>query len=197
MARLTSLLTLSTLLMSTLVMGCSARYRLADFTMVSSKNIEYTRRAGFKRGKKRVKGQDVQEFFSFAGFGRPVVLGSPKEAVDRAIESVPGAIALLDVVIDQIVTWEIYLIYGKGGFAAEGVPLIDPRLAVNPESSSSPDTEATAGEAGENPVGGELVIYDEVPSLWVADTAEGGASRAVGERDRAEEGPVAAASSSR
>jgi hypothetical protein len=50
-----------------------------------------------------------------------------KEAIDQAIESKPGAVALVDGVVYQKI-WYIPYIYGQSGFTVEGTPLIDPAL---------------------------------------------------------------------
>jgi hypothetical protein len=57
-----------------------------------------------------------------------------KEALDRAIESVPGAVALLDGVLTQR-AWYIPYIYGESSFLVEGTPLIDPAFAAEPPAS--------------------------------------------------------------
>ncbi len=50
-----------------------------------------------------------------------------KEALDRAIESVPGAVALADGVIERH-SWVIPLIYGRTWYSVEGTPIINPNL---------------------------------------------------------------------
>jgi len=98
--------------------GCTSINRIGDFTIISSKNIDLSRGANFKRGTTRVKGQDMVGTSGFT----PAVQANMKTAIDRAIESVPGAVALLDGVISQkITTW-------KTGYVVEGTPLIDPAL---------------------------------------------------------------------
>ncbi|MCX5698956.1 MAG: hypothetical protein NTX01_04585 [Candidatus Omnitrophica bacterium] len=39
--------------------GCVSVNRIGDFTIISSKNIDLSRGANFKRGTTRVKGQDM------------------------------------------------------------------------------------------------------------------------------------------
>ena len=48
-----------------------------------------------------------------------------KEATDRAIESVPGAVALVDGVVYARGWW---FIFGESTYIVEGLPLIDPSL---------------------------------------------------------------------
>jgi hypothetical protein len=50
-----------------------------------------------------------------------------KTAMDRAIESTKGAVALLDGVVTSH-GWYIPYIYGESWVEVEGTPLIDPKL---------------------------------------------------------------------
>jgi hypothetical protein len=50
--------------------------------------------------------------------------------MDNAIESVPGAVALLDGVLNHNF-WYIPYIYGQESYDVEGTPLIDPLLLKN------------------------------------------------------------------
>ena len=101
--------------------GCSQR--LLDFTIVSSKNIDLSKGADFKRSPTRVTGEDKKGIIVFVPMGQP----NAKEALDRAIEKVPGAVALVDGVITQKWWWIPY-IYGENAYEVEGTPLIDPNL---------------------------------------------------------------------
>ena len=58
--------------------------------------------------------------------GFPTGTPNIKEAIDRAIESVPGAVALLDGVLSYS-SWNAIL-YGQIKYIVEGTPLIDPAL---------------------------------------------------------------------
>jgi len=104
--------------------GCTVR--LADFTIISTKNIDLARGADFKRGQARIEGVDSVSIIIFVPTGTPNI----KEAIDRAIESVPGAVALLDGVI-YAKSWCIPLLYGQNKYVVEGTPLIDPNLIPN------------------------------------------------------------------
>ncbi|MDI1291474.1 MAG: hypothetical protein PSV18_01865 [Methylobacter sp.] len=101
--------------------GCSQR--IADFTIMSSKNIDLSRGADFKRSPTRVKGEDKKSIIILFPTGRPDV----KQAMDNAIESVPGAVALMDGVATSHI-WYIPYIYGEASIEIEGTPLIDPLL---------------------------------------------------------------------
>lgn len=109
------------IIMSVLTSGCSQR--ILDFTVVSSKNVDLSKGADFKRGTTRVKGVDMRHIIVFVPTGQP----SAKEAMDNAIESVPGAVALADGVINANWWWIPY-IYGQSKFEVEGTPLIDPNI---------------------------------------------------------------------
>ena len=53
-----------------------------------------------------------------------------EDAVNRAIEKVPGGVALVDAVV-RYRSWYIPFIYGQNGFTVEGTVLVDPALAEN------------------------------------------------------------------
>lgn len=101
--------------------GCTQR--LVDFTIMSSKNMDLTRGAEFQRGGSRVVGEDSKPIILIIPTGTPNI----KEAMDRAIESQPGAVAILDGVVTHTFWWIPY-IYGTNTIKVEGTPLIDPRL---------------------------------------------------------------------
>jgi uncharacterized membrane protein len=105
--------------------GCTSVTRIGDFTIVSSKNIDLSRGADFKRGTNRVKGEDI---VVLTGFNVPST-PNMKTAIDRAIEYVPGAVALLDGVISQKTV--SYPFYTKFGYVVEGTPLVDMGILSN------------------------------------------------------------------
>ncbi len=109
--------------------GCTAR--LVDYTIISTKNVDLARAGSFQKGKSRVQGEDKMSIIIFIPTGVPNV----KEAIDRAIESVPGAVALVDGVVDYRYFWIPY-IYGEETYIVEGTPLIDPNLASASELKS-------------------------------------------------------------
>jgi hypothetical protein len=109
--------------------GCVTR--LVDFTIISTKNIDLARGADFKRASSRVQGEDIVSIIIIIPTGVPNI----KTAVDKAIESVPGAVALLDGVLSQK-AWSI-IIFGQNGFVVEGTPLIDPALASHAQLPSN------------------------------------------------------------
>ena len=106
-----------------LILGCTTR--LVDFTMISTKNVDLSHAANFERGKARVQGEDEASIIIFIPTGTP----NMKEAIDRAIEKIPGAVALVDGVL-TVKSWYIPYIFGKTTYVVEGTPLIDPALAL-------------------------------------------------------------------
>ncbi len=104
----------------------SCTHRVLDFTLVSSKNVDLSKFASYKRGSTRAKGVDLVHWIIIIPAGTVNV----KTALDRAIESVPGCVALLDGVIYTKFWWIPY-IYGQESATVEGTPLIDPSLAQN------------------------------------------------------------------
>ena len=65
----------------------------------------------------------------------PTGIPNMKEAVDRALEKVPGAVALVDGVVSS--KFAFYLVVMWTGYAVEGTPLIDPSFANNNELKSN------------------------------------------------------------
>ena len=104
----------------------SCSHRVLDFTLISTKNVDLSNGASFERGKQRVEGEDLVHWIIFI----PTGTVSIKEAVDRAIETTPGCVALVDGVIYTKFWWIPY-IYGQQSATIEGTPLIDPNLAFN------------------------------------------------------------------
>ena len=60
----------------------------------------------------------------------PTGIVDVKNALDKAIESTPGCVAILDGVVYHKYWWIPY-IYGQESFVIEGTPLIDPSLVKN------------------------------------------------------------------
>ena len=114
--------------MAILLAGCSQR--IMDFTIVSSKNVDLSQISDFERGHSRVEGVDKKQIIFFIPTGVP----NAKEAIDRAIESVPGAVALVDGVVTHYFWWIPY-IYGESYYVVEGTPIINPKLVSQIEES--------------------------------------------------------------
>ena len=106
-------------LFTSLLTSCSQR--MMDFTIISSKNVELSKFASYERADIRVEGEDTKPIIIIVPTGYP----DGKEALDNAIESFPGAVALLDGVFTY--KWfYIPYIYGQYRYVIEGTPLYDP-----------------------------------------------------------------------
>ena len=109
-----------TFLMVLILIGCTTR--VIDFTLISTKNVDLSKAQNFTRGDKRVEGRDTAYIIIIIPTGVPHM----KEAVDRAIEQVPGAVALVDGVIKTENFW--FILFGQNSIIVEGLPLIDQSL---------------------------------------------------------------------
>jgi len=101
--------------------GCVHRH--GQFSVISTRNIDWSRSAEFTRGS-RVEGRDIVHIVIFVPTGTATIFG----AVDHALNQVPGAVALVDAVLSSR-GWYIPWIYGRSGWTIEGSVLIDPALA--------------------------------------------------------------------
>jgi hypothetical protein len=104
------------------VTGCATR--LGAFTVISTKSIDWSRTAEFTRSNQRVDGSDICHIIIFFPTKYNITI---EDAVDNALEKVPGAIALVDAVLRRKDFYAI--IYGQDSFVVEGTALIDPKLA--------------------------------------------------------------------
>ncbi len=102
----------------------SCTHRLTDFTIISTKNVDLSRAGTFKRTSSRVEGKDRVHII----LGIPIGSPNMKDAIDRAIESTKGAVALVDGVVYSKTLWA--LLYGQAMFVVEGTPLMDPSIAA-------------------------------------------------------------------
>lgn len=113
-------------LLAVVLLMSSCTQRLIDFTIISSKNVPITDKgAEFQKATSRVKGVDSKWSVLF-------VPGVPnmKEAIDRAIEQYPGAVALTDGVVYQK-SWTCFLV-GQNKYIVEGTPLYPEQHDANP-----------------------------------------------------------------
>ena len=113
-------------LLAVVLLMSSCTQRLIDFTIISSKNVPITDKGTeFQKATSRVKGVDSKWSVLF-------VPGIPnmKEAIDRAIEQYPGAVALTDGVVYQK-SWTCFLV-GQNKYIVEGTPLYPEQHDANP-----------------------------------------------------------------
>lgn len=100
--------------------GCTTR--ITDFTVISTKNVDLNSKS-LKRGSERVTGEDPVYIIVFF----PTGVTNLKEAIDDAIEKVPGAVALVDGVV-SFSDFYIPLLFGRATYIVEGTPLIDQNI---------------------------------------------------------------------
>jgi len=88
--------------------GCATR--IGDFTVLSTKNVDYSRLGDYEIVPSRAIGEDFKTW----------TVPSMEEAVDKAIESVDGGVAISDVTVEGV--------YGffSTGFRIEGNVIVDP-----------------------------------------------------------------------
>ncbi|MDD2507837.1 hypothetical protein [Aliarcobacter skirrowii] len=100
--------------------GCTTR--ITDFTVISTKNVDLNSKS-LKRGSERVIGEDpVYIIFFF-----PTGVSNLKEAIDDAIEKVPGAVALVDGVV-SLNHFYLPFLFGRTAYVVEGTPLIEQNI---------------------------------------------------------------------
>jgi len=102
--------------------GCTTHH--GNFTVISTRNIDWSRAHEFVRSSDRVEGRDIVHIIILFPTGTPSMFA----AVDAALAQVPGAVALVDSAIRSF-GWYIPWIYGQQGWIIEGSVLIDPLLA--------------------------------------------------------------------
>ncbi|MGP1458069.1 MAG: hypothetical protein ACTTKL_02005 [Treponema sp.] len=111
------------------IAGCSSTKmeELGRFSIISSKNIDLSRLGELKRSQEKVA---TKKFNARGIFIRDVTLSENyqlENALDSALEKIPGAVALVDAKIE-------YFMYSgigrqKWGYKFEGTALIDPDMA--------------------------------------------------------------------
>ena len=109
----------------------SCATRLGTFTVISTKNIEWSRANEYQKNSNRVLGEDVYHIIVFIPTKGNITI---EDAVDNALGKVPGAVALVDVVLHSQ-SFYIPYVYGKNAFIVEGSVLIDPKLVANDDSN--------------------------------------------------------------
>ena len=112
---------------------CGCVTRLGTFTVISTRNIEWSRAGEYQRNPRRVIGEDTAHIIIIIPTRMNVTI---EEAVDNALNQIPGAVALVDVAL-RYTSFYIPYIYGKMAYIIEGSTLIDPKLVSLEESTSS------------------------------------------------------------
>jgi copper chaperone CopZ len=110
---------------------CTAN--LGTFTLVSTRNIDWSRASEFTRSNQRVSGEDVRKIIVIIPTKANITI---QEAVDNALQKVPGAVAMVDVVL-KLQNYYIPYIYGRAAVYVEGSVLVDTKLASLHNGDSS------------------------------------------------------------
>lgn len=113
----------------------SCSQRIVDYTLISTKNFDVTRMKEYKVTTQRVTEEEKVHIILFfptklySGHGQML-----KQAIDNAISSIPGCVALSNGVITSKFMW--LLLYGYSSIEVEGDAIIDPRIAVLSQDNS-------------------------------------------------------------
>ncbi len=108
----------------------SCTSRVMDYTLLSTKDVNFVGSKYFLKAPESVKGKDTAVYI----FVIPTSKLDIKEAIDDAIEQVPGCVALADVVVYQR-TIPLILI-NTTSYIVKGTPIIDKRLLRTPRRTS-------------------------------------------------------------
>ncbi|MGP1458557.1 MAG: hypothetical protein ACTTKL_04535 [Treponema sp.] len=108
--------------------GCT--HRLGAFTVISTRNIDWSRAGEYRRDNARLTGEDLAHIILVF----PTKIITIEDAVDKALDKVPGAVALVDAVLrDKQV---IGVVYQRHSYIVEGSVLIDPKLVAEAQEES-------------------------------------------------------------
>jgi hypothetical protein len=122
---------LAVVILACSVFTVSCTQRILEFTIVSTRNIDLSRVGEFTRSNRVARGRDIVHWiiiFPTSFTGQPQLM----PAIERAIRSVPGCVALIDGRVSESSWW---FIYGQDSYIVEGTPLIDPKLSMIPPGS--------------------------------------------------------------
>lgn len=112
------------------IVSCTTR--LGTFTVLSTKNIDWSRADEYTRNSGRIKGEDALHIILIIPTKFLITI---QEAVDQALESVPGAVALTDVVVEYRKIPMFF--YTQYAYIVEGNALIDSELAAGESSNDN------------------------------------------------------------
>jgi hypothetical protein len=115
-----------TLLFSLLIVlgGCSTT-PILDFSIISTRSLPVEDLGRLERREMRVTGQTEQQVYFIIPIGNVNV----RTSLERAINSVPGCVALVDGSIKLTQRMFFPFIYADSKIVVEGTPLIDPARA--------------------------------------------------------------------
>ena len=115
-------LVLALLLSFLLVAGGCTTTPILDFSIISTKSLPVEALEGLERREMRVTGQTEQQVYFIVPIGNLSI----RTAVERAIDSVPGGVALVDGSINLTQRIFFPFIYADSKVVVEGTPLVDP-----------------------------------------------------------------------
>jgi hypothetical protein len=115
-------LVLALLLSFLLVAGGCTTTPILDFSIISTKSLPVEALGGLERREIRVTGQTEQQVYFIVPIGNLSI----RTAVERAIDSVPGGVALVDGSIKLTQRIFFPFIYADSKVVVEGTPLVDP-----------------------------------------------------------------------
>lgn len=117
------------LLIATILLA-SCSQQLFNFTIVSTKNIEFGKLSSMEKSTKRTTGEDKASIIVVV----PTRSIKIDQAISNTINGIPGCIALLDGVVYSKFWWIPY-IYGEQKFVIEATPLVDPSFSQTSKSA--------------------------------------------------------------
>ena len=110
------------LLITFLLSGCSVN--MGNYSVISTKQIEWERGDEFYLHNQRIQGRDVSHIIVL--FPTKTII-TIQEAVENALNRIPGAIAMTNVTTKS--SWfYIPYIYGQQNIYVEGNVVLDPKL---------------------------------------------------------------------
>lgn len=117
----------SAILSLTMLVSCSTtKEELGRFSVVSSKNIDLSQLGSMKRSSEKIATTELNKkvFFVSKKLSDSYVL---ENALDSALENIPGAVALVDAKLSYI-TKKRFFFFKKNGYVFEGTALVDQNL---------------------------------------------------------------------
>ena len=108
----------------------SCTVKMYHYSLVSTKEIDLQKFPSLQKAKDTIQGNDKRGIIILI----PTKKIRVSNAIDNAINSIPGCVALTDVKVYYKV-WYIPYVYGREKFVVEGRALIDPSVVVTETSN--------------------------------------------------------------
>lgn len=110
---------------SLLLSACTSIEDLGRFTVISSKNVDLSRLGEMQRMPEKTETKKYNARFLFIKYSKISDSYVLENALDSALESIPGAVALVDAKVQYYKRTGFLGITGKWGYKFEGTALID------------------------------------------------------------------------